>query len=238
MQLLSFGRILEAAGPFLFAKCKPNWGAKMDKFLESALLAWNPIGETRKRLAANTLTVSSVLVKAVGVVIACQLFAAGAHTFYLEALVKATGQELPQLQFLKNVYVQNVLTGLGVVVPIGAVSALPVQAFGMHGKNAVLAAMLIVAAAWSFYGAAFSVPGYVIAGIVTTTNLRAGAAAYSLFSLVAAILVVAITLFVWLRVAMSVMRLNIAQVVLLTAVPLFVAGCFAWFLVSIAGVSR
>jgi hypothetical protein len=94
----------------------------MEKFLEAAALAWNPIGEVRRRMSSGTLTVSSALIPFIGIVIACNLFALGAQNFFLESLLYKTGGKLPDHPLLTSGYAHRLLSALGVLVPVGAVS--------------------------------------------------------------------------------------------------------------------
>jgi hypothetical protein len=71
----------------------------MEKFLEVAHLAWNPVGEVRKRSYEGTLSFGSILVLYVGIVIVCTLFRIGAFKFLLESLLLQTGGQLPDSPF-------------------------------------------------------------------------------------------------------------------------------------------
>ena len=72
--------------------------------------------------------------------------------------------------------------------------------------------MLVVAAAWAFYGAAIGVPIYFIAGVLATSNLEMGLIALNLMGYPVTIGVIGLTLFFWFRITLSVLELSGAQV--------------------------
>jgi len=93
--------------------------------------------------------------------------------------------------------------------------------------------MLIVAAAWSFYGAAFGVIVYVIAGMLITADLSSGLNAFIVMSILMTIAIVILVLFFWLRITLSVLGLSIGHVVGISFVAALAVAMMVWFATSI-----
>ena len=203
----------------------------MEKFLEAAAIAWNPIGEVRRRMQTGSLTVGSVLVPFIAIVVACNLFALGAQKFFMESVLYAAGGSLPDHPLLSSDFAQRFMSAIGVLAPVGAVALLPRSAFEPAGRSATVATMLVVAAAWAFYGAALSVPLYFIAGALATVNLELGWNLMLVLFFPVAIVILSLTLFFWLRITLSVLGLSGAQVAGISLVVLIalavVVGLFA-----------
>jgi len=208
----------------------------MKGFLEAVVQAWNPVGAVRERLANGTLSVPHVLVSTVVAVAACQAFAFGAHIFFLETLAKAGAGLPPQLAAMKNPVVQGVLSALGLLIPVGAVYLLPTALFKPYLKGQIAAVILLVAAAWSVYGASISAPGYVLAGLVASADVQTGVGIYAVVGVLGALLVLVITLVVWLKVSRSVLGLNFLQVCLFLLVPVVCAALLSWGLIVLIGI--
>lgn len=201
----------------------------MKEFLEAAAIAWNPIGEARRRMRAATLTVGAVLVPYIGIIIACNLFAVGAQEFFWESLLHvAGGGELPN-NALRSSYAQRLMSAIGVLVPIAAVALLPAGVFRPRGRSATVATILVVAGASAFYNAAISVPVHFVAGALNTVDVRLGEVAYKLLSIPMAIAIVGLPLFFWLRIALSVLGLRGAQIIAISLVALVAQGLVVWF---------
>jgi len=113
---------------------------------------------------------------------------------------------------LMSVYAQCLMSAIGVLAPIAAVSLLPSGIFQPPGRSATIAAILVVAAAWAFYGAAIGVPVYFVAGALATVSLELGLKANMLLSIPMIIGIIGLTLFFWLRITLSVLELNGAKV--------------------------
>ena len=163
----------------------------MEKFLEAAKIAWNPIGAARERIGSGSFTIGAMLVPYIGIVITCNLFVMGAQQFFNESLLYAAGGEMPDDPLLKSVFALKFLSAFQVLVPMGAIAILPAAMFWPSVRSAVLATVLAVAAALAFYGAAMGVPVYIFSGILVAGNLELGWAAYS----IAAVLMIIIQVF-------------------------------------------
>lgn len=200
----------------------------MEKFLEAAAIAWNPIGEVRRRMSSGTLTAGSVLVPFIGIVIACNLFTAGAQKFFWESVLYAAGGQLPEHP-LMSVYAQRLMSAIGVLAPIAAVSLLPSGIFQPPGRSATIAAILVVAAAWAFYGAVIGVPVYFVTGALATVNLELGLTANALLSIPMFIVILGLLLFFWLRITLSVLELSGTQVLGISIVAIIAVALMAGF---------
>jgi hypothetical protein len=206
----------------------------MEKFLEAAAIAWNPVGEVRKRITAGTLTVSSVLVPFIGIVIACNLFAIGAQNFFWQSVLHVAGGELPNYPLMNSDYAQRLLSAAGVLVPVAAASFLPSKMFYPHGRSATAAAMLVVAASWAFYGAAISVPVNFINGVLVTSDLESTIKTYIVCSVLTGIGIISVTVFFWFRIMFSVLKLSAARIADISLVVLVTATLLVGFFLSVA----
>ncbi len=206
----------------------------MEKLLESAAIAWNPIGEVRRRMQLGSLTAGSVLVPFIGIVISSNLLAVGAQMFFFEAVLYQAGGEMPDHPLLTSGYAQRLMSAIGVLVPVAAVSVLPAGVFHPPGRSATVAAMLVVAAAWAFYGAAIGVPVYFVAGALATVSLELGLNAFVLLSIPMVIVIFGLTLFFWFRITLSVLRLSGAQVIGISLVAVVATALLVWFIAFIA----
>ncbi len=201
----------------------------MEKFLEAAAIAWNPIGEVRRRMRSGTLTVGSVLVPFIGIIIACNLLVGGAQKFFFESVLYQAGGKLPAHPLLSD-YAQRLMSTIGVLVPVGAVSLLPSGTFDPPGRSATVAAMFVVTAAWAFYGAAIGVPVYFIAGALATVNPQLGLSAQMVLGIPTSVGIIALTLFFWFRITLSVLELSGARVIGISLVALVAGAGVAGFL--------
>jgi hypothetical protein len=211
-------------------------GLRLEKFLEAMAIAWNPIGQVRRKLTDGSLTLGSVLIPFIGIVVACNLFAAGAQKFFWESALYAAGGELPGYPLMNSDFAQRFLSAIGVLVPLGAAALLPARFFDPRGRNATLAAMLVVAAAWAFYGAAISVPVNIVAGALANVDLMLMLRVYLLASVLVIIGILGLTLFFWFRIMVSVLKLSTTHVIgisltVLTATAL-VCGFFLWVVLA------
>jgi hypothetical protein len=205
----------------------------MEKFLEAAAIAWNPIGEVRRRMEAGTLTVGTVLVPFIGIVIGCNLFAVGAQKFFWESMLYAAGSSLPNHPLMTSDYAQRLMAAIGVLIPVGAVSLLPAGAFHPPGRSTTVATILVVAAAWAFYGAAIGVPVYFIAGLLATVNPVLGLQTYVWLGIPMGIGIAVLVLFFWFRVTLSVLRLKGSRVIGISLVALVAGALVAGFIMSV-----
>jgi hypothetical protein len=205
----------------------------MEKLLKAAAIAWNPIGEVRRRMESETLTVGSVLVPFIGIVIACNLFGIGAQKFFYESVLYKAGGALPANPLITSDNAQRLMSALGVLVPVAAVSLLPARTFYPQGRSATVSAMLVVAAAWAFYGAAIGVPVYFVAGALATVNLELGLNTYVLLSIPMIIVVIGLTLFFWFRITLSVLELRGVQVICISIVAIIALALVAGFIVYV-----
>jgi len=209
----------------------------MEKFLEAAAIAWNPIGEVRKRVQAGTLTVGSVLVPFIGIVIACNLFSIGAQKFFWGSVLHAAGGHMPDSPLLTSEYAQRIMAAIGVLIPAGAVALLPERIFEPRGRNATIAAMLVVAAAWSFYAAAIGVPVYFFAGVLATVDLAAALNVLTLLGIPMTIAIVILALYFWFRIALSVLGLRGGQVTAISLVAVLAQALLVAFFIYIGTAS-
>jgi hypothetical protein len=209
----------------------------MEKFLDAAAIAWNPIGEIRRRIRSRTLTVASVLVPSISAVIACQLLLVGAQDFYSEMVISPLlGGELPKHPLMTSEYAQRFMSAISALVPAGAVSLLPARVFDPLGRHATIATMLVVAAAWAFYSAAIGVPVYFVSAALATVSMELGLRAMMVLSILSALAQVGLALFFWFRIALSVLRLKASQVTTISVVALsataLLVGFFAFIVAA------
>jgi hypothetical protein len=66
--------------------------------------------------------------------------------------------------------------------------------------------MLVVAAAWAFYGAAIGISVYFVAGALATVDGELGGTAFVLLSIPSSLVIFGLTLFFWFRVTLFVLR--------------------------------
>lgn len=180
----------------------------MEKLLEAAKVAWNPVGASRERLMNGTFTLVNMLVPYIGIVITCNLLAIGAQQFFYESLLFAFGGQMPNHPFLNNDFAQKALAVIQVLVPLAAIALLPAAMFSPSTRNAVLSAVLAVAAAMAFYGAAMGIPVYVLTGILVSGDPEFGV--NLLFSAVVPVTIVQAILLItfWFRITGSVLGIN------------------------------
>jgi hypothetical protein len=205
----------------------------MEKLLKAAAIAWNPIGEVRRRMESETLTVGSVLVPFIGIVIACNLFGIGSQKFFFEAVLYKAGAQLPEHPLITSDYAQRLMSAIGVLVPAGAVALLPAGVFFPAGRSATVSSMLVVAAAWAFYGAAIGVPVHFIAGALATVNLELGLTAYALLGIPMVLVIIGLTIFFWFRITLSVLELGGARVIGISIVAIIAGALLTGFFVFV-----
>lgn len=206
----------------------------MEKFLKAAAIAWNPIGEVRRRMESETLTVGSVLVPFLGIVITCNLFTGGAQKFFFESLFYQLGGALPAHPLITSDFAQRFMSALGILVPVAAVSMLPAGIFYPSGRNETASTILVVAAASAFYGAAIGVPVYFFSGALATVNPELALGIFFLLSILMIIAIVCLVLFFWVRVTLSVLGLSLAQVIGISVVVIITEALMAGFFMFIA----
>lgn len=199
----------------------------MEKLLEAAAVAWNPIGEVRRRLGANSLTAGAMLGPFVGIVVACNVAAGSLQAFFFDVLLSGLGGKMPDHPLLTS-NAERILSAIGVLVPLGAVSILPTAVFVPPGRSATIGAILAVAASWAFYGAVLSAPAYVIGGLVGTADPQRGFAAFALLGVLGMLAMLALMLFFWFRILVSELELGLARTLLIS----LVAGCAVALLVA------
>ena len=180
----------------------------MEKFLEAAKIAWNPVGASRARVTDGTFTLMSMLVPYIGIVITCNLLVIGAQQFFFESLFYAYGGQMPEHPFLSNDFVQKFLSAFQVLVPLGVIALLPSAMFYPSSRGAVLATVLAVAAALAFYGAAMGLPVYVFSGLVASSDPDSGAGLLMVASVPIIITQVVLLLVFWFRITGSILGIN------------------------------
>ena len=178
----------------------------MEALIKNAGIAWNPIGATRKRFYDGTLTVGDVLLPYIGVVIACNLFAASAQAYFNESILYAYGQA-PFDHPLLGDFAQRLLSAIGPIVPALAVAILPGAIHGHAGRSAVVASVFVIAAGWAFYGAAIMTPIYFVAGTVASVDPDSGLSMLASLGIPAGLLILALSLFFWFRIYTGVLAL-------------------------------
>ena len=188
----------------------------MEKFLEAAMLAWNPIGEVRKRLIAGSLTVSAVLIPAIAAVVACNLFRIAASDFFWDTALHASNPNLEKVS--TSTFVVEFVSGVSVLVAVAALALVPIGVFQPHGRSAVAAAVLVVLAADAFYSAAVMAPLYFVAGSFSYDDFQQGERIFNTLARPLALAVLALTLFFWGRVVLSVLGFGAARLVAITLV--------------------
>lgn len=206
----------------------------MEKLLQAAAIAWNPIGEVRRRMESGILNVGSVLVPYIGIIIACNLFGLGAQRFFFESVFYSAGAQLPHHPLVTSDYAQRTMSALGVLAPIAAVSLLPTRIFHPPGRSATISAMLVVAAAWAFYGAVISGSIHFIAGSLATVDLELGISTFSLLTIPASIVILGLTLFFWLRITLNIFGLSGFQMIGISIVAIIPLALLAWFVAFVS----
>lgn len=206
----------------------------MEKFLEAATIAWNPIGEARRRWYSGELTFGTVLVPFIGIVIACNLFAGTAQAFFMETLAYQIGAEVPEHPLLNNDFALRFMSAIGVLAPVGLVAALPASVFDPPGRSATVATMLIVAAASSFYGAAVGSLVYFVSGALITTDLEFGFQVFEWMSILAIIGLIALVIWFWLRICRSILELGSGQIVGISLVAIVASALLVAFATYVA----
>jgi len=205
----------------------------MEKFLKAATIAWNPIGEVRRRMGLRSLTVGSVLTPYILIVIACNLFLVEAEKFFLETVFAAVRYDLPEHALTKSQFALRLMSAILVLLPAVAVSLLPSRVFHPASRTETVAAMLIVVSAWAFYGAAIGVPVYFLAGTLATVNPELGLNTVLVLSFPMTIAVVGLTLFFWFRIMLSVLGLSGISVIAITLTALITGSLVVAFFVFV-----
>lgn len=180
----------------------------MEKFLEAAKIAWNPIGAARERQSQNNFTLVSMLVPYVGIVITCNLLVAGAQQFFFESLFYGVGSEMPDHPLFNSKFAQQALSATGVLVPLGAIAILPERMFRPSTRGAVLAMVLAVAAALAFYGAAMGIPIYIFSGLLAAGDPEYGFSIFSLSTFPTVIVQLVLLLVFWFRISGSILGIG------------------------------
>ena len=195
----------------------------MEKFLEAAKIAWNPVGASRQRMRDGTFTLLSMLVPYIGIVITCNLLGIAAQNFFYDSMFYALGGEMPDHPFLQNDFVQKFLSAFQVLVPLAAIAILPSAMFWPSTRSAVLATVLAVAAALAFYGAAMGMPVYVFAGLVASGDPQAGIALLLMLVIPTAIVQLVLLFVFWFRITGSILGISGGKsfvILLVGAIPL------------------
>lgn len=208
----------------------------MEKFLEAATLAWNPIGEVRRRLGSGTLTVSAVLIPVVAAVIACNLFRMAAWSFFWNTVLHARDPNGPKLS--TSTFVVEFGSALGLLVTVAALALVPARVFQPYGRSAAAAALLIVLAAEAFYFAAVAAPVYFVAGSFAYDNLLLGLRTFELLIPPMTLAVLSLTLFFWCRISLSILNLGAARMMGITLVVILGLAVVTGLIVLLASASR
>ena len=193
----------------------------MKVLFESAAIAWNPVGEVRRRMEAGNLSIASVLPPFIGIVIVCNLVAVAGQRFFWSQVLSAAGTEAPADSWMDSDYALRALSTIGVLAPLAAAALLPRPVFDPVGRGQVLATMLIVAAASAFYGALITLPIYLGGGILAKSNPDLAIRAYVALGIVAGLTTALLTLAFWIRATRNVLDLSRAQVAKITAAAVF-----------------
>lgn len=188
----------------------------MEKFLQAALVAWNPIGEVRRRMNSGNLSVDKVLVPFIVIIIACRLFAAASDDFLIEVIKNQTDLQVPSTPFLDNDFALRFMSAIDIFVVIGIVSLLPSNTFHPVGRSSTLAAIIIVSSGWAFYGAAIGALTDFISGVLITVNPTLGIIAHYLLMTLASLIILGLIIFFWLKTSMSILGLKGGQVLVIT----------------------
>lgn len=187
----------------------------MEALFKHATIAWNPMSEARRRIAEGTLNPGSVFVPFLAVVIACNLVTYGAQTFYFEALAFHVGMEMPDLPLLSNDFSRRTLSALGALVPAATVALLPTGIFAPAGRRATVASIVVLGAAWAFYGAAIGAPINFISGVLATADPNLGMTAFMLLSIPGSLVIFGLLIWFWISVLRGVLGLRGGAVVLI-----------------------
>ena len=204
----------------------------MEKFLEAARIAWNPVGSARERVTNGTFTLVSMLVPYIGIVITCNLFVMGAQQFFFESALYATGGQMPDHPFLKSDFAQKFLSAFQVLVPLGAIALLPAGIFSPSTRSSVLATVLAVAAALAFYGAAMGTPVYILSGLVVSGDPELGVIILGISTIPIAIVQVVLLLTFWFRITGSVLGIDGGKSFAILLVGSVSLGLLVWLVMS------
>jgi len=201
----------------------------MEKFLEAARLAWNPISEVRRRLKAGNLSVPAVLVPVVAALVACNLFSTGGLELFWDTALNSIDPNVPKLG--TNTFIVHFASTLGALVTVAVLGLIPARVFQPYGRSATAAALLIVTAAQSFYSAAISAPAYFVAGSLAYDDVQLGLRAFQLLNFPLAFVVLGLTIFFWSRISLSVLDLSAPRMMGITLMVILgfavVLGAFA-----------
>jgi hypothetical protein len=194
----------------------------MEELLKSAAIAWNPVLETRKRLREGNLTFLAVLAPFVAVVIACNLAVLSAQKFFIDSVSFVTGAKSPTEHPVFSTFSGAVLSAFTPLVLAGVVALLPTRTFAPVGRSATVAAVIVIAAAWAFYGAAIGISYNVLSGLMVAVHPGLGATLYFWLGLASAPLIIGLVSWFWFRVMSGVLNLTRANFALIT---ICVLGC-------------
>jgi hypothetical protein len=208
----------------------------MEKLLESAAIAWNPIREVRRRLAAGTLTTAAVVGPFIGIVIACNLFGMASQRFFYDTLLASVGTAMPVHPLTDSDYARQMLSALGVLLPVGAVSLLPASVHAM-GRSTTGAAVLVTSASWAFYGAAVSAPVYFFAGVLASADPELGLRVFVFVGGPLLIATLGLIIFFWCRIMLTVLHYSGPQVLAISVVVLVVEAALVAFFASVLAAS-
>jgi hypothetical protein len=207
----------------------------MEKFLQAFAIAWNPVGQVRRRLIEGQLKFESVLIPFITAIIACNLFATAAQQHYWDSLFSASGVQVSHLPWM-NDFAQRFFSAAGYLIPIAVVALLPKSVFGSHGRTAVTASMLVVGAAWAFYGAVISAFVSVTSTMFIFGDAQEAVKTFLEISLAGAIVCGCLVIGFWLRISRCILQLSVSRVFQVTSAA--IAAQLVLFILSMWAVSN
>lgn len=205
----------------------------MEQFLKAVAMAWNPVGEIRRRFQSDELDLPKTIAPFVGIAIACLLFRNTATAFFLEILALVTQDNVPEHPLIGTFAQQmlGIICLLGTTLPV---AILPRAAFSPNTRSAVLSAILIICASGAFYEAAFSCLASFISGAVLATNLKLGLIVDGVLSGLTGLVVIVLLATFWIRSMVGILRLSAGQVTLISIAAVSGFGVVLAFVLLLA----
>lgn len=112
------------------------------------------------------------------------------------------------IPLMTNSFAQQFMSAMGVLLPVGLIALLPSAIFRPAGRSAVVAAILVIAAAWSFYGAVVGAPVYFVAGVMASIDPNLGIQTIVLTTVPMVLIILGLTLYFWVRILWSSLALS------------------------------
>lgn len=204
----------------------------MDEFLKSIAMAWNPVGEVRRRRQDGSLHFANTIAPFLGIVIACQLFQNGAHTFFLKMLASIAHEQLQEHPFTST-FAQKMIAALTVLSTLGVVAVLPRPVFRPSSRSEVLSTLLITWTGGVFYQAALGSVALFVSGVAVAVNVQLGLIAFTMLNILTGLVAIVLLGAFWTRAA-DALELPGGQVALISITALCGLAAFVAMLLLAA----